>query len=185
MSVAPNTDEIRPQITDGPPVDVDETDGKLPPVDAEKDLADLVPALPDNVTVAGVLCRVNRVKMRELMLLARVVTRGIGENISMVDFSGDDVDSQIMGLLVVAIPEAGDEVLDLLRVLISPVEPIEDDDVRKAFAAEMANPDGMVALEALAVMVKQEAETFGLLAGKFRVLLTAATALWRRQQRTA
>lgn len=188
MSVAENTTTPQPyqptdlRDVDAPAVDAPALPAADDPSDPEKDLASLIPQLPDTVTVAGVECRVNRVRMRELMLLARVVTRGIGENIGMVEFGGDDVDSQIMGLLVVAIPEAWEEMLDLLRVLISPVEPIQDDDVRKAFAAEMANPDAGVALDAMAVMVKQEVDTFAMLAGKFRVLLSAATAVWRRQQ---
>lgn len=149
--------------------------------DKTADLAALVPDPPGEMVVAGVPCVVNRVKTRELMLLARVVTRGIGENIQMVDMDNPESPEQILGLLVVALPEAGDEVLDLLRVLIQPAERITEEGTRRAFAAEMANPDVTTTLDALAIMVEQEKETFPLLVGKFRMLFRAASALWKRE----
>jgi hypothetical protein len=152
--------------------------------DPVKDLESLIPQLPEKVTVAGVPCVVNRVRTRELMLLARVLTRGIGENLNMVDFDGDDAESQIMGLLVVAIPEAGEEVLDLVRALVRPAEKLPDKDPRAgAFHEEMRNPDVDTTLDVLAVLVRQEKETFPLLLGKFRVLFDAASAVWRKERK--
>jgi hypothetical protein len=152
--------------------------------DAAHDLETLIPALPSEVTVAGVLCTVNRVRTRELMLLARVLTRGIGENMKMVDFEDDAAESQILGLLVVAIPEAGDEVLDLIQALVKPAEKLPDSDPRaRAFREEMANPDVATTLDVLGVLVRQEKDTFPLLLGKFRVLFDAASALWRKKEK--
>lgn len=157
----------------------------LPPdtaADKQRDFESLLPAVPEQITVAGVPCVVNRVKLRELMLLARVVTRGIGENMTMVDVEADDVDQQLMGLLVVAIPESGDEMLDLIRVLIRPAEKIADEEQRNAFAAEMVNPDVALTLDALAIMLRQEKDTIPMLVGKFRDLFRGAMALWKREQ---
>jgi hypothetical protein len=151
--------------------------------DQAEDLESLLPQLPDRVEVAGVPCVVNRIRTRELMLLARVLTRGVGANLRMVDFDSDDVDSQIMGLLIVAIPEAGDEILDLIRALVRPEEKLPDKDPRAAtFHAEMANPDMDTTLDVLAVLVRQEKETFPLLVGKVKVLFAAASAVWRKQE---
>lgn len=187
-TVIPSTPPAEP---DTPPADLP---GEQPPQQLEApapdtgpdktaDLQSVIPEPPGELVVAGVPCTVNRVRTRELMLLARVVTRGIGENMSMVDLEKFDEGGaeQLLGLLVVALPEAGDEVLDLLRVLIQPREPITENGVRKGFAAEMENPDVSLTLDALAIMVSQERETFPLLVGKFRMLFRAASVLWTRQ----
>lgn len=158
------------------------TDLRDTAADKQRDFESLQPPTPEQITVAGVPCVVNRVRLRELMLLARVVTRGVGENMTMVNWDSPDVDQQLQGLLIVAIPESGEEMLDLIRVLIQPAEKITDDEVRKAFAAEMANPDVPVTLDALTVMLRQEKDTIPMLVGKFRVLLKAAMVLWRREQ---
>lgn len=185
--------DLRPEYEavhhDPEPIPEDSTPGDRGHVGNEpaEDLEKLVPQLPESVTVAGVLCKVNRVRTRELMLLARILTRGIGENMAMVDFKGDpdEVEAQVLGLLVVAIPEAGDEVLDLLRVIVQPAEKIVDEQQRNAFAREMGNPDVDTMLDALGVMVRQERETFPLLVGKFRVLFDAGAALWRKKEQDA
>jgi hypothetical protein len=173
------TDLREPQhaVADGPAPEQPEQP------DQAKDLESLLPQLPDRVEVAGVPCVVNRIRTRELMLLARVLTRGVGSNLQMVDFDSDDVESQIMGLLIVAIPEAGDEILDLIRALVRPEEKLSDKDPRSAtFRAAMANPEMDTTLDVLAVLVRQEKETFPLLVGKVKVLFAAASALWRKQE---
>lgn len=166
------------------PTDLRDSQPVESPGDPAADLQSLIPQLPGTVTVAGVECTVNRVRTRELMLLARVLTRGIGENLQMVDFESDDAEAQIMGLLVVAIPEAGEEVVDLIRVLVRPLEKLPDQDPRAAgFHEEMQNPDVDTTLDTLAVLVRQEMETFPLLLGKFRVLFDMASAVWRKNQK--
>lgn len=152
--------------------------------DKQADLQSLIPEPPGELVVAGVPCVVNRVKTRELMLLARVVTRGIGDNMDMIDLERfeEQGEQQLLGLLVVAIPEAGDEMLDLLRVLIQPQEPITEQGTRNVFAAAMANPDVDLTLDALAIMVHQERETFPLLVGKFQMLFRAASTLWAKRE---
>lgn len=175
--IPPATSQTPPAVPDTPPADQPDTSA-----DKQADLEALIPEPPGELVVAGVPCVVNRVRTRELMLLARVLTRGIGENMSMVDMEGPDADTQMLGLLIVAIPESGDEVLDLLRVLIQPREPITEKGTRTRFAEEMANPDPDTTLDALAIMVRQEKETFPLLVGKFRMLFRAASALWAKQE---
>lgn len=172
------TDIRTPQhaAADGPPLEQPQEP------DQAKDLESLIPQLPESVTVAGVPCVVNRVRTRELMLLARVLTRGIGANMDMVDFDAENADSQMMGLLIVAIPEAGEEVVDLIRALVRPAEKLTDDALRKAFQAEMANPDVDTTMDVLGVLVRQEKETFPLLVGKARTLFAAASGLWRKRE---
>jgi hypothetical protein len=186
MSASPtSTYEPTDLRTPAPDRIPDADPGQGPGDEPVKDLERLVPQLPESVTVAGVLCSVNRVRTRELMLLARVLTRGIGENMKMVEFDGDagDVEAQILGLLVIAIPEAGDEILDLLRAIVRPAETLSDDDPRAAaFHAAMRNPEVDTMLDTLGVLVRQERETFPLLVGKFRVLFDAAAALWRKKE---
>lgn len=143
------------------------------------DLEQLVEKPPGHIVVAGVDCVVNRVKTRELTLLARVVTRGMGKSLEEIDL--DELGTeQIAALLVMSIPESGEAITDLIAALIEPEEKVTDDGVRKVFQKELSNPDIDVTLEVLQIVIEQEREVFPMLLGKFRVLFKVAAALFRK-----
>lgn len=139
------------------------------------------------VTVAGVECRVKRIKLRELMLLARVLTAGVGTNLADIKLNEDGAEEQLIALLVMAIPEAGVEVCDLLRAVVEPqFEPPADEKAEKeqqraraAVNAEMRNPDPEVALDILGIVASQEKDSIPLLLGKARTVFGQVTALYR------
>jgi hypothetical protein len=147
--------------------------------DQQSDLDVIAPA-EGVVTIVGVPCRVKRVKLLELMLLARIVTAGAGQNLGQFDWSGDEEELQgkVIAVLVMAIPEAGAETVDLLRALVQPHPDATEADKKKV-AAELGNPDPAVALDVIGVLAAQEKDTWPLLWGKARVVLSNITALYR------
>lgn len=146
---------------------------------AMDDLATIAPT-EGPVTIAGVPCMVRRVRTRELMLLVRVLTAGFGPGLSAIDFKGSESDwgPQLAGLMVMAIPEAHDEFLDLLRALVEPENTL-DDEARTAFDAEIRNPDIDTSMDVIATIAAQERDTFPALLGKAKLLVGQVTALYR------
>ncbi len=128
------------------------------------------------ITVGGVQCHVRRIKTRELMLAVRVVTSGGSYALQKTDFKDR---GQIAALLLMAIPEAHEEFLDLLRALITPVAddfgPTHEGYV--SFTEAMENPPIEVSLELVEVLVEQESGTFQALWGKVENLLAMTSAL--------
>jgi hypothetical protein len=159
------------------------------PARAQKPDLEVIAPPEGTVDVAGVTCTVRRIRTRELMMLARVLTAGLGDHLDLLSLGseGEDDDSwQERGtaLLLMAIPDAHEEVLELLRVLVVPRQKIVDEEVRNLFAKEMANPDPGVVMEVFAVLVAQEKDTFPALLGKARQVFGMVTALFAKGKTT-
>lgn len=148
-----------------------------PAENADTDLRVINP-VEQTVTVAGISCRVRRIRMRELLLAARVLTSGVGPNLQTIDWDDDNVDQYVLGLLLMAIPEAYQEVLDLLRALVEPAEGLTDAQ-RNAFQQEMRNPDTGLGMDVIGIMLAQERETWPVLMGKARQVVGMVSALYR------
>jgi hypothetical protein len=122
------------------------------------------------ITVGGVECRVRRVRTRELMLFVRVVTSGGAYGLQKVDFKDK---GQIGALILMAIPEAHEEFLELLRALVVPTDsgfgPTHEGYVQ--FTEAMENPPVDTTFEVAEVLVEQESGTFVALWGKVQNLL--------------
>lgn len=146
----------------------------------ENDLDVIVP-IEQTIVVADVKCRVRRVRTRELMLTARVLTAGLGTGIREMEFEEEGWEQDAVAALVMAIPEAHEEFLELLRVLVEPLEKISDDKVRARFDEEMRNPDVDTSMDVINALVHQEAETFQQLLGKAKTIFKAAQALFRKK----
>jgi hypothetical protein len=154
-------------------------------VTAKTEVNDLNVIAPDEETIdiAGIRCRVRRVRLRELMLLARVITAGVGSNLADIDLGeGEEFQSRMMALLVMAVPEAGDELVDLFRALIEPADKLTDAQTRE-LQRELANPDPTEALGVVEILARQEKDTFPLLMGKARQVFGAVSALYRTGQK--
>jgi hypothetical protein len=134
--------------------------------------SDLDVILPDTATVAvgSTKCRVKRVRTRELFMLARILTNGAGRSIQHIDFKGDEAREQVIAALVMAVPEAPDEVLDLVKALLHPADPISKEEMA-GLQAELDNPDPDVIIDVIEVVADQERDTIGLLVGKVTKLL--------------
>lgn len=151
---------------------------------AKKNDLDVIAPEGAIVVIADVKCRVRRIRVRELMLAARVLTAGIGESIKDMDLSDEDWQSSLQAAFVMAIPEAHEEFLELLRVLVEPIEPIADDAQEKAFRAEMENPDLSPAIDVVAAVATQEHDTFEQLLGKAKQVFAMLQALYRKGKTT-
>lgn len=141
--------------------------------DASGGLDTILPE-PGHVTVDGVRCQVNRLRMRELMKLVRVLTTGVGDGLARLDFNaGQDVFAQqLLGLAIVGIPEAEDEFIELVQNIVVPVDPRYSQQIRES----LDNPDADLMVDVITLVVSQEQDSFDALLGKLRNLLgTAAT----------
>jgi hypothetical protein len=153
----------------------------LPDVDV------IMPQTGATVTIDGIECTVNRLKSREFLALLRVVTTGLGESIAEAsrELDLDDeqkLGQQLMGLLVVSIPEAVDEFLTFVRVVVTPTKPgattVAD------LAAALDNPDLEVLLDVAEKVVEQEKDDLSALAGKARAAWTRIAALYQPKKPT-
>ncbi|MFE2751562.1 hypothetical protein ACFXGA_06115 [Actinosynnema sp. NPDC059335] len=141
---------------------------------------EVILAEPGHLTVAGIPARVKRIRTRELMLAVRVLTSGVGAGLAHIDWDDrDNLQVNLAGLLLSAIPDAYDEFVDLVRALVEPAEPIQDSDTQRAWNQEMANPEVETTVDVIAVLVAQERDVIPVLLGKARTLLKASSALFR------
>jgi hypothetical protein len=121
------------------------------------DLDAIVPA-DGVVEVEGHKYRVRRLRLIELAALFRVITSGLGPAIAQsgVRFDLDDSE-EMLGLVLLAIPNAIDEFRQFLSLVCEPV----DGDM-----GLVANPDPDAVLTILSVMLEQEKDDWRALLGK-------------------
>jgi hypothetical protein len=145
--------------------------------------ADLAVILPDlhELAIAEVPARVKRIRTREVMLLARVLTAGLGASLTRIDIDEDGFDQQLMGLLLMAVPEAHEELIALIKAIVEPIDPFGQDDKAReqAFRAELDNPGIDVTLDVIGAVLAQERDTIPMLLGKARLLVGQVQALYR------
>jgi hypothetical protein len=161
--------------TDGQPTD--DTAGDTAPDDKAPDFEVILPET-GYLIVDGMACRVRRLQTREVMAGVRCLVNSLGATaVSQIDFDlpFEEQRNNIVGMLLVAAPDAADEVLELLASLVEPVDSSRKDELAKI----MRNPPPSVTLDVIEVVVKQEKDDFGALMGKARQLLGYAQALQR------
>jgi hypothetical protein len=133
---------------------------------------------PALIDIAGMPVRIRRLQTRELLLAIRVLTVGMGAGIASVDLSADkeELTQTVLALLITAIPDAPDELLDLLAAL---VEPRNKSD-KQALGELMGNPPIDVTMDILGAVVAQEKDDLAALVGKARQLFGFAQVLTRK-----
>jgi hypothetical protein len=139
----------------------------------DSDLETIVPA-PGTVVIDEVLCNVNRLKTREFLSLLRVMTSAFGESLKSIKLSVDDdeaLQQELLGLLVVALPNAVDEFVEFLKIIVQPTNAKHTGKVRQA----LDNPEIEVMLGIAEVVITQEISDLRVLAGK-------AQAMWTKVQ---
>lgn len=135
----------------------------------EEQTPDLDVILPSGgrIEVDGIKAEVGRLKSREFLLLMRVLTAGLGEGIRHIRLSPDDEDeleSELIALFMLAIPNAIEEFGEFLMAIVEPVESKDDLKLRVA----MQNPDPEVLIDIFGIMVEQEKDDLSALLGKGR-----------------
>jgi len=101
-------------------------------VDVPQDVEALSPE-PDVITLAsGFDVRVDKLKTRGMFKLLKIVTRGAGPIIMQMNLDFDNQETfsgQLLGVVVMAIPEAEQEALEFIQAMVTPAE--YNPDVRK------------------------------------------------------
>ncbi len=144
-----------------------------------QNMQDLATMNPDEATVmiGDIPCTVRRVRMRELMKLAKVITNGAGDAFGRLDFTAGNADQTLAAALMMAIPNAEDEFMELVQALVQPTQKLSDAQ-RVAFNIEIANPDAMIGFDVVEILARQEKDTFATLLGKAKTLLKTLQALY-------
>lgn len=128
------------------------------PVD---EAAEILQTPVGQVEVAGVECRINRMKTREMFALLRIVTLG-GTNVDMVASvfekgqSEEVMAQKLFAAILVTIPSAENDVVDLIRKMVGKTDAATPDEWVKV-QRELANPDLDVTLAVVQAIVEQEA----------------------------
>ena len=130
---------------------------------------DVLLPLTGRITVEGIPCQVRRIRTRELILIVRIITKGVGANINKFDLSSKDQAAQSAALLMVALPNALDEVLLFLREIVASIDP--EDATRLTQA--MHNPDLDALTDIISTVIEQEWDDAHRLVGKVRALIVA------------
>lgn len=146
------------------------------PVDVEAILPEV-----QELTVGGVPVEVNRLKLRGFLALMNIITTGVGQNLGSVDFSADqeEMAGNLMALVVMAVPNAVDETVDFVRVVVSPVAKNDKTAQRKLNEA-LEDPELDEFMDVLAAVIEQEAPEFQALLGKGKAHLQRIQSLFRK-----
>jgi hypothetical protein len=146
---------------------------------------DVIDPIGTPIEIVGVQCVVNRLKAREFLALVRVMTIGLGDGLRAVStsLSMDDEEAlgqELLALLLLAIPEAGEEFLAFVRLIVEPKDPKQKATVLSA----LENPDLDVLIDVAEMVVLQEAEDLHGLAGKARAAWTRIASLYQPKKET-
>ncbi|QOP66165.1 tail assembly chaperone [Arthrobacter phage DanielleIgnace] len=146
---------------------------------------DLEAILPETqeLIVGGVPVEVNRLKLRGFLALMNIVTTGVGQNLGTIDFSGDqeELTGNMMALLVMAVPNAVDETVDFVRVVVSP-KAKNDKLAQKQLNEALQDPELDEFMDVLAAVIEQEAPEFQALLGKGKAHLQRIQSLFRKNK---
>lgn len=148
-------------------------------VSSEKveDLSAIIP-VDGEFTVDGITAVVKRLKAKEFLQLVRVLTIGLGPNVANVDLSSgteDEVQSRVIALFVMAIPEAIDEFGQFLFSVVDAKDPKQRGELVKA----MENPDIEVLMDVISLIAIQEKDDLRSLVGKAKAALTRIQSVYR------
>lgn len=96
---------------------------------------------------SGTEILIERLKTRQLMRLLKIITRGAGDILGDLNFSADmeaeEFTGQLLGAVVLSIPEAEEETIDFIKTMVLPANLIADP---KSKPEKEINMERMVAL---------------------------------------
>jgi hypothetical protein len=118
---------------------------------------------------------VKRLKAREFLELMSIMVRSIGDPLTRVQGSMEEVAGQLVGYMMMVLPLATDEVLAFLRRIVVPVLPEQGAMVTRA----LANPEPDDLLEIAGAVAEQEADDLKNLVGKFMAMRDKLGSLYR------
>lgn len=179
---APKSRTRRPRLEPATvelPADADGEAGGEPQPGSSDTATDLEAIFPDPsaLTVLGIPVTVRRLQTREIMSGIRILVDQLGTNITQLDLDKGFAEQrdEIVGMVLVALPDAADEVLKLLASLVE----AKDKKQQATLEAIMFNPPPAVTIDVIGVVFEQEHADLTALVGKVRPLLGYAQALQR------
>ena len=149
--------------------------------------ADLEPIFPDptNLTIIGIPATVGRLQTREIMAVIRIMVNEMGGAVTDLDLESlspganpakaEQAKQAMLGFLIVALPNAADEIIKLLSGLVTAKNKAQ----AQTLEAIMHNPPPAVTLDLLSVVWDQEKDDLTDILGKVRQLFGFAMALQR------
>jgi hypothetical protein len=142
------------------------------------DLEAIMPVSTE-LLVEGIPCTVRRLKAKEFFALLRVLTNGMGSGIERVNFGAgeDEMRGQFLGLFLAAVPNASEEFVDFLKLVVEPKDSKRQGDLNKA----MANPELETVMDVLTVVAEQEAPDLQALLGKAQAALKKIQSVYQKQ----
>jgi hypothetical protein len=141
----------------------------------EEDLTAIIPP-ETHLVVGGIPCRLIRLRAREVFSLARVLASGVGRSLVEFDIDTSDPDafkSQLGGILLVALPNASEEILAFVRDICRPVDDARAGQLRN----ELINPAAGELFDIVDAMIDAEGDELIGLVGKAGKLMDKVTAL--------
>lgn len=154
------------------------------PKKEEKDLEAILPqpGEPFEIGAASgspVLVRVNRLKTREFLALMRAITRGVGPGLSHLTLAGseDEQVAEMLGIVVMAIPEAGDDFVEFVQTVTVAVG---KDDAQRV-QQELRNPEIDDTLRIIEQVVTQEIDDLQALLGKVQSMWTRMVTMYQKR----
>lgn len=137
---------------------------------------------PERVEVEGIPVTVRRLKAKEFFALLRVITSGLGSNIGQLSLDGDEEEmkGQIVGLLIAAVPNAAEEFVDFLHLVIDPIDSKQTGALNRA----MDNPELETVIDVLTAVAEQEAGDIAALVGKAGAALKKIQSVYQKPTKT-
>lgn len=139
--------------------------------DRQEDVDVIVPMLTERFVIEGIDVRVGRLRTREMLSLLGILTKGLGDHIGQLDFDSDDENefgAKMIGLMLVAIPEAQDEFIDFVQRIVVPVDKSDQTKLYKL----LDNPELETLMDVAERVVAQEKGELSQLVGKARAMWT-------------
>lgn len=129
---------------------------------------------------SGTTFQIRQLRLRELLRLLRIITRGASVTMPAMNLDFDNPDEFVqtfIAMVIFSIPEAEDETVDFVQSMVEPVPSgFEDADARArvALLRELENPDLEDTITILTVIVATEGRDLAALGKRLRSMLGAA-----------
>lgn len=152
---------------------------------------DTIASEPSDVITltTGEKVRVERLKTRQMMSLLKILTRGFGGALSSLFVAEDDSDEefagQLLGSMIVSIPEAEEETIDFIKKMVSPADLIEDprtkaergsnEEAYERLGKSLDNPEIEDLFAIMEVIIRTEAPHISQLGKRLAVLFKVQT----------
>ena len=119
---------------------------------------------------SGFKLNIERLKTRQLFRLLKIVTKGLGDAVSLLDFGNknqEEITATLLTAVVFAIPEAEDETLEFLVSMATPVgavktpsnkiEESRNEELFEKFYQELLNPEIEDTIKIISKIITNEA----------------------------